>query len=343
MNNLNNFLIYSPVIDTVNIFLKVTIENLKKNNINILVMFNPLLTLNYSKDTINYKKIVAKGNNNNPFSYFSDFIFLSKSNNINTIIFIGSTTIILATFIKLFNLKKRIIYILHGTLRSKGYFLNLIFLFFLVTSNLCGIEIYSVNNNFRKYFFRKKYFKFIGQAGVGIDKHKVDKLIKVRKEFCITKSTYTIAFIGRHEISKGYDLFESISKINKNPNYKFISIGGFTKKSSNSVLQYGPLDNVDLINLLKNIDLLILPSISEGLGMSMVECCIAGIPTIATNTDGSKQFLNNNIGIILDNRNPEDFLIAINKILNNLNFYISNCIRYSTNNNNFISKPFINL
>ncbi len=343
MFKINNILIYSPVVDTVNIFLKTTINHLNNNNYKVTVMYNPSLSLNYTNNILSYNNYFTKGNNSNPFTYFFDLINISKIRDNEIIVFNGSTTIILATFIKLIFFNKRIIYILHGTLKSKGFLNNFIFLFFLIFSNLIGIEVYSVNKYFNKYFFRKKLFNYIGIAGVGIDERIVENLIQLRKYLNFDKKNYTIAFIGRHEISKGYDLYESIARINSDKNLSFISIGGFSKMNETSIIQYGPVEYQSLIELLRNIDILVLPSKSEGLGMVMVECCIAGIPTITTETEGSLQFLNKKIGSIINSRNPKHFLLEIQNMIKNLNYYSKNCIDYSNQNNNFISKPFLKI
>jgi glycosyltransferase involved in cell wall biosynthesis len=83
-----------------------------------------------------------------------------------------------------------------------------------------------------------------------------------------------------------------------------------------------------------------LPSKSEGLGMVMVECCIAGIPTITSKTDGSLQFIKNKeTGIIVPKNDINLYINAVNEIISNYQFYSSNCIKYSIDNNFFISKP----
>ena len=270
-------------------------------------------------------------------------IFKNRNNSI--FIFNGSTTIILSFLLKVLSYKTKNIYILHGTLHSKGKFLNSIFITILFFSNLFGVEINSVNKSFLRFCYNRNRFKFIGVAGVGISEKNID-LIKIhRKKYNNYKSSFTIAYIGRHEISKGIDLFDKICEINDNPNFKFISIGGYyyPKSHNPKFYQYGPLSREKLFSKYQDIDILILPSKSEGLGMVMVECCIAGIPTIASSTDGSLQFLNTEIGIIINKPNELLYINSIKDITSNLNYFSNNCIFYSESNNNFISKPFLNI
>jgi glycosyltransferase involved in cell wall biosynthesis len=222
---------------------------------------------------------------------------------------------------------------------------NFIFLFFLFLSNLLGVKVLYVNKYFNKYFIRKKNTKFLGIAGVGVNKDDIDLILKNRYVIEKAKDIYTIAFIGRHETSKGYDLFVEIANKNSSNQINFITIGGNSINNSNSKLtNLGRMHRQDIFNYYKNIDILIMPSFSEGIGMSMVECCIAGIPTIASQTDGSKQFIINNYnGLIINSRKPELYINAIKKIINNYDKFSRNCIEYSEKNNNFLSKPILDI
>jgi len=333
--------IYSPVKDTVDLFLSSTIEDLLLSNNKVTILFNPSLSLNFSSNTNNYNTIEIRGNNTKPLSLFDDIKLLQTINNADILIFNGSATVLLSFIYKIFNPLKKNYYIMHGTLMSKGKFYNYIFLFFLFFSNIIGIHIIYVNKYFKKYFVRKNNTKFFGIAGVGVNKKDINYIISKRKFNFNIKKDFKIAFIGRHEFSKGYNLFVEIAKLNENKNCKFVSIGGdIVIDEDKCIIKYGKLNRNEVFNHFNEINLLIMPSFSEGLGMSMVECCIAGIPTIATSTDGSKQFIINNYnGLIINSRNPLDFLDGIKIVMNNYNYFSINCIRYSENNNNFISNP----
>ena len=335
--------IYSPIKETIDLFLLTSIIHLK-NSYEIIYISNNKHTLGYSTQNSIFPVIESNSNNKNPLTLLKD-IFLIYNNRKNSIfVFNGSSTILLSFLLKLISYKTKNIYILHGTLRSKGKVYNLIFIILLFISNLFGVEINSVNNRFLRFCINKKKFKFIGLAGVGIDKKNINTIKKYRKNHNNYQSIITIAFIGRHELSKGIDLYNKICSSNNNPKYNFISIGGFYQSTSHipQFYQYGPLTREVLFSIYDKIDILIMPSISEGLGMTMVECCIAGIPTIASTTDGSLQFMNSDIGIIINKPDETLYLQAIEKISLNLKYFSNNCILYAEANNNFISKPFLN-
>ena len=337
----NNILIYSPVKETVDLFLGATIEKMYERNSNVLVLCNNKLTLNYTNNTHAYQIININGNNTQPFSLFKDINIVYNNKNIDSRIFNGSTTILMSIIFKIIDPLKKNYYIMHGTLKSKGNINNYLFLFLLMFSNLIGVYIIYVNANFKKYIIWKSNSKFLGIAGVGVNKTDVINIINHRKLQKKNTNIFTIAFIGRHESSKGYNLFQEIAINNTNPSINFISIGGdSTNINENSIKNYGKLHRTDLFKLYDVIDILIMPSISEGLGMAMVECCIAGIPTISSNTDGGKQFIINEYnGLIINSRVPKYYIEAIYKMIKSYDAYSLNCINFSEKNNNFIAQP----
>lgn len=340
----NKLFIYSPVIDTIDIFLSTSINSINITKYKVFALINPSLSLGYNTVKNNYTTINCHGNNAKIFLLLKDFKFIFKNRLNNIFIFNGSTSIILSFLLKLCSPKTHNKFILHGTLRSKGIFINYIFITFLFLSNILGVDIISVNKSFSKFCLRKKNFKFIGFAGVGVPNADCTKLILARKNTFFNKNEICVAFIGRHEKSKGFYLYEQIAEKNKNSRIKFISIGGRVSGASSKILQYGPLKRNELFNQLKKVDILIFPSISEGLGMVMVECCIAGIPTIASETDGSLQFLNNNnIGMIVKKRSYSVFIEKLDQMIENYEYFSNNCINFSNTNNNFIAQPFIEI
>jgi glycosyltransferase involved in cell wall biosynthesis len=213
----------------------------------------------------------------------------------------------------------------------------------LFLASLFGVDVYSVNNRFKRFFLRKSKFHFLGLAGVGIQE---DAISHLRPNNSLKESNISnlkVAFIGRKEISKGYDVFIDIARANMDKNIEFISIGSegdVLDSVDTKITHFGALKQHVLFHKLREIDILILPSKSEGLGMVMVECCIAGIPTITSKTDGSLQFLKHKYtGIIVERNNINYYTEAIKEIKSNYKFYSNNCIKYSIENNYFISTP----
>lgn len=336
-------LLYSPVQETATLFLNASLEKFQKENINLIIFSNNALNLGFAKPTTKFEIVECKGNNKNPLSLFADLSLFNNSTKNDLFIFNGSTTILLALLFKIIKPSNSNAFILHGTLKSKGIIINAFFITFLFIASLIGVEIYSVNNRFNRFILRKNKFHFLGIAGVGVREDAIPKLRPRNEQRIKASNHFNIAFIGRNEISKGYDLFIKLASAFNDINIDFISIGseGDVKPSHDSkIIHYGALSQDLLFQRLNEIDILILPSKSEGLGMVMVECCIAGIPSITSKTDGSLQFIKNKeTGIIVQKNDINLYINAVKEIISNYQFYSSNCIKYSIDNNYFISKP----
>ncbi len=336
-------IIYSPVQETALLFLNTTLEKFYTDNIKVDIFSNPKLKLGFASSNNMYKTIKCNGNNRDPFSLLSDIYLFNDTNKNDLLIFNGSTTILLSIYFKIIRPFNKNAFILHGTLKSKGKVINTVFISLLFFASLIGVEIYSVNKRFNKFILRKSKFHFLGLAGVGVHK---DAISHLRPNYIYRErddSNLKIAFIGRKEISKGYDLFLDIARLNMDESIDFITIGSegnVIDLVDSKITHFGALSQQILFQKLKEIDILILPSKSEGLGMVMVECCIAGIPTITSKTYGSLQFIKQNqTGIIVKRNNIKYYTEAINVIKNNYQFYSNNCINYSIEHNSFISKP----
>lgn len=64
----------------------------------------------------------------------------------------------------------------------------------------------------------------------------------------------------------------------------------------------------------------------EGWGLPMVEASACGCPVLTTDTGcAGEAIINNGNGIILDSKNKEDFILALEKMINDENFYRELC------------------
>ncbi|HPP86887.1 MAG TPA: glycosyltransferase [bacterium] len=172
----------------------------------------------------------------------------------------------------------------------------------------------------------KKYSQKIGE----------DKKQKIKEELNI-KNEIVLLTIARLEKRKGLNyLIEAVEKLRK-INIKLLIVGAgkeyknLTKqveilKLTNKVLFTGAKQNVN--EILQIADLFIMPSISEGLGIAIIEALAAGVPVIATNTGGIPEIVENNVnGILVEPQNSDALANAILKILTDgelLNFLKSN-------------------
>ena len=93
------------------------------------------------------------------------------------------------------------------------------------------------------------------------------------------------------------------------------------KESSDNVIFYGLLNHKEMNNILKNSQLMILPSKSEGFPKVILEAASAGIPSLVYSSYGVEEWIENNSnGFIVDEFNDMisflDDMLLDNKILN---------------------------
>lgn len=148
--------------------------------------------------------------------------------------------------------------------------------------------------------------------------------------------TLTIGFIGDISDSKGWEIsIEAISLLSTKirNSIKFIAAGrpiGYLepeikKQIDNLELSRGS-EYLGLVtdayhSVMSRVDLLLLPSISEGLPMSIIEAQSLGIPVIATPVGGIPEILKDGENGIVVERNSKSVSAAIEKICTKPDLY----------------------
>lgn len=150
----------------------------------------------------------------------------------------------------------------------------------------------------------------------------------LREHFGILPHCKVIGTIGRLSQQKGHIfLLEMIPDIIQQfPDIVLLIVGegdlkdGLIKKAKdlhiyNKVLFTGARD--DIPNILNLLDIFVLPSLSEGLPMVMLEAMAAGKPVIATHVGAIQKVLQNQAnGILIESRDWNGFSNAILELLN---------------------------
>ncbi len=150
---------------------------------------------------------------------------------------------------------------------------------------------------------------------------------RVKKEFNIG-SEPVIGVITRMDKTKGHKfLIEGIPKVlAKAPSVKFIITG--TGKLSGEIREYADLLNLgknviftgfrdDIPAILSAVNLTVMPSYNEGLGMCILESLAAEKPVVAVNTGGIPEVVINDYdGLLVNSCTAEDLAGGILKILN---------------------------
>ena len=138
-----------------------------------------------------------------------------------------------------------------------------------------------------------------------------------------------IVFVGRLTSDKGYHLLPLIDSILQKQHVKlhWHIIGEINSESKmvtwdeNSTTNfYGNIDNEEVIKLLENMTYFILPSIAEGMPVSLIEAMKAKlIPFVNDIKGGIQELIENNVtGFKILNNEPNYYANAILSIIHNL-------------------------
>ncbi len=158
--------------------------------------------------------------------------------------------------------------------------------------------------------------------------------VSIRSQLGFFHDTLLVGEIGLVTAIKGYeDLVKAAAIVRQTiPSVKFIGIGGTLK--SDSTYQQKLLELINNLNLqdvfiltgyrddvaeiLSEIDLLVLPSHSEGFGLVLVEAMATGKPVIGTIVGGIPEIIEDGVtGFLIPPHSPDKLAQAIIKILEN--------------------------
>jgi len=205
----------------------------------------------------------------------------------------------------------------------------------------CSDFIFSINKEDIETAIREKICSpnLIKYSGDGID---VDRLNPERfsEEFILNKKNQLginskkkiIGIIGRLVKEKGHlDLFEALKEVlNKFPETLLLIIGPLEPEKkdrfeSEIVRNYGIGENViflgeqiEVVELYALMDMFILPSHREGLGLVILEASAMEKPVIATNIRGCREAVDNGkTGILIPLKDVEKLSQAIIYLFNN--------------------------
>lgn len=146
-----------------------------------------------------------------------------------------------------------------------------------------------------------------------------------------TETLENILLIGNDLIRKGiYDYFELAKSF---PEVKFHIVGTgngkisvdeeIEKMSLKNIIYHGGLTHSELVDLLKRIDLHILPSHSEGFPKVTLETAASGVPSIVYSDYGAQEWITHALnGFVADNLS--DIKMTIQKLLDHPDLLRSN-------------------
>lgn len=146
---------------------------------------------------------------------------------------------------------------------------------------------------------------------------------QMRKELGIAETAPVIGTIGNLYPVKGHTyLLKAAGRVVRMfPESLFLIVGrgGLLQNLQEEARQFGIERNVrflgfreDIPNLLQAMDLFVLPSLSEGLALSLLEAMSAALPVIATDVGGNPEVvLDGETGFLVPPKDPESLALKI--------------------------------
>ena len=186
----------------------------------------------------------------------------------------------------------------------------------LLGRNINKNKLYLIHNGINITLYKKKYNKQ-----------------QLRTKYDLAHDDFVIGTIGRLTKIKGQayliESLPSILKTIKNCKVIIAGEGPLREQLTKLISKYNLKQNIRLIGYVDDIhevlgiiDLFILPSLSEGLPIALLEAMSSGVPSIASAVGGINEIINNNIGgIIITPRDTVAITNAVIKLYKNKEFY----------------------
>lgn len=223
--------------------------------------------------------------------------------------------------------------------KSDPFLKRKFFIFVERIAAFCSSIIFFVNYEDMGTVLEEKISKKekIKYFGGGIDMERFDPkrfsedfILKKRANLKIKPGQKVVGIVARLVAEKGYlDLFSAFKLVlKKHPSALLLIIGQEEPEKKdriniNIVKEYGIEKNVlylgerqDIDEVFSLMDVFVLPSYREGLGISLLEAEAMEKPVIATNIRGCKEAVDNNkTGMLIFPKTPRKLAEAINKLL----------------------------
>lgn len=104
---------------------------------------------------------------------------------------------------------------------------------------------------------------------------------------------------------------------------KLETLASNLKMLNKYIFFHGKVDDAELKNFMKNSDFFVLNSIHETFAIVCAEALSSGIPVISTRCGGPEEYIDDDMGILIEPRNQEELVNAISYMLDNAKKYDS--------------------
>lgn len=187
----------------------------------------------------------------------------------------------------------------HSTTNKKEKMKNLMKQILKPFSKVFATDYMSCSEHAGRWLFGNKVYDkgkvYLLNNAINLEKFKYDENIRKEKrdEMGIDKDTLVMGHIGRFVEQKNHlfliDIFNEVYKKNKNSLLLLVGVGPLLNKVKEKVKNLNLEDNVlflgqrsDVHKLYQVMDVFLLPSIYEGLGMVLIEAQCSGLACIAS-------------------------------------------------------------
>ncbi|MCM8819315.1 MAG: glycosyltransferase [Candidatus Omnitrophica bacterium] len=237
----------------------------------------------------------------------------------------------LARLAAFFAKAKIVIYSTHGHI-FYGYFNRFFSLFIILIEKFLAYFTSAIvvstlleKEDFIRYKVTNAKKLFVISPFLELQKYK--RIEQARKFFNLKKEEKLVGLISRLEPVKGVFYFLESAKliINERIDVKFIIAGeGSLRKKMQEDIKNSGLEKKfiflgwqeDINKLLSCIDVLVVPSLNEAVGLVILEAHILEVPVVATKVGGISEITKNNeTAILVEPKNPIKIKEAVLKIL----------------------------
>lgn len=189
-----------------------------------------------------------------------------------------------------------------------------------------------VSDRLREFYVEQNGFSSNKSAticnGIDTDVFRPQRDSSIRKKLGMEPDNILVGAVGNIRPAKGYKYLLMAAKlvIVRNPQFRFVVAGEGSGRLFEDLLELRKkleLENhftflgfePDVAELINNMDIFVLPSVSEGFSLSIIEAMSCGVPVIATRSGGPEDIITHDInGILVDACCPESLSDNIIKL-----------------------------
>ena len=222
----------------------------------------------------------------------------------------------------------------HSTTNKKEWKKNIIKQLLRPFSKIYATDYMACSEHAGRWLFGNKAYNkgkvYILNNAIDVDKFKYDENIRNKKRNelgIVNEDTLVIGHVGRFVAQKNHefliDLFSKINKQNNNSILILVGQGPLKEKIKEKVYTLGLKDSVkflgqidDTNEIYQAFDVLVLPSLYEGLGMVTIEAQCAGCPCICSKNVPNITKISDIIEYIELNKNIDSWINKIYKYAN---------------------------